>query len=109
MSFTSKHLITEVNKAIAKCDEKIKEIIASDDELREVFDIITSMPGIGIQNATCLMVYTDNFQKFDLDSRKIACYYLNPLPVDSLFGENTRMLKAHRLYIENEIIEFYAP
>ena len=36
MSFTSKHLITEVNKAIAKCDEKIKEIIASDDELREV-------------------------------------------------------------------------
>jgi transposase len=75
MSFTSKHLITEVNKAIAKCDEKIKEIIASDDELREVFDIITSMPGIGVQNATCLMVYTDNFQKFDLNSRKIACYY----------------------------------
>ena len=75
MSFTSKHLITEVNKAIAKCDQKIKEIIASDDELREIFDIITSMPGIGVQNATCLMVYTDNFQKFDLDSRKIACYY----------------------------------
>ena len=60
MSFTSKHLITEVNKAIAKCDQKIKEIIASDDELREIFDIITSMPGIGVQNATCLMVYTDN-------------------------------------------------
>ena len=36
MSFTSKHLITEVNKAIAKCDQKIKEIIASDDELREI-------------------------------------------------------------------------
>ena len=64
MSFTSKHLITEINKAIA-----------ADDELREIFDIITSMPGIGVQNATCLMVYTDNFQKFDMDSRKIACYY----------------------------------
>ena len=75
MSFTSKHLITEVNKAIAKCDQKIKEIIASDDELREVFDTITSMPGIGIQNATCLMVYTNNFQKFELNSRKIGCYY----------------------------------
>ena len=75
MSYTSKHLITEVNKAIVKCDQKIKEIIASDNELREVFDIITSMPGIGVQNATCLMVYTDNFQKFDLNSRKIACYY----------------------------------
>ena len=54
---------------------RLRKSIASDDELREVFDIITSMPGIGIQNATCLMVYTDNFQKFDLDSRKIACYY----------------------------------
>ena len=75
MSFTSKHLITEINKAIYKCDQKIKETIAADDELREIFDIITSMPGIGIQNATCLMVYTDNFQKFDMDSRKIACYY----------------------------------
>ncbi len=75
MSFTSKHLVTEVNKAIAKCDAKIKEIIASDDELREIFDIITSMPGIGVQNATCLMVYTDNFHKFDMNSRKIACYY----------------------------------
>ena len=75
MSFTSKHLITEINKAIAKCDEKIRDIISSDEELREVFDIITSMPGIGAQNATCLMVYTDNFTKFDMNSRKIACYY----------------------------------
>ena len=75
MSFTSKHLITEVNKAIAKCDQKIKDIIAADDELKEIFDIITSMPGIGIQNATCLMVYTDNFQKFDMNARKIGCYY----------------------------------
>ena len=49
MSFTSKHLVAELNKAIAKCDQKIKEIIASDDELREVFDIVTSMPGIGVQ------------------------------------------------------------
>ena len=56
-----------MNKAIAKCDQKIKDIIAADDELKEIFDIITSMPGIGIQNATCLMVYTDNFQKFDMN------------------------------------------
>ena len=75
MSFTSKHLITEINKAIDKCDRKIKEIIAADEELRQTFDIITSMPGIGVQNAVCLIVYTDNFQRFDMNSRKIACYY----------------------------------
>ena len=26
-------------------------------------------------NATCLMVYTDNFNKFEMNSRKIGCYY----------------------------------
>jgi transposase len=83
MSLTSKHLVTEVNKAIAKCDQKIREIIASDDELCEVFEIVTSMPGIGPQNASCLMVYTDNFTRFDT-SRKIACYYgIAPFGADS--------------------------
>ena len=28
-----------------------------------------------MQNAVCLMVYTDNFNRFDYNSRKIACYY----------------------------------
>ena len=39
------------------------------------FEIITSVPGVGTQNAVCLMVYTDNFSRFDYDSRKLACYY----------------------------------
>lgn len=75
MSKTSKHLIAEVNKSIAVIEKEIKETIDADEELREIFEIITSMPGIGTQNAVCLMVYTDNFRRFDLNSRKIACYY----------------------------------
>lgn len=75
ISNTGKHFITEFDKAIAKLDKKIKEIIESDEELKHTYTIATSVPGIGTQNAVCLMVYTDNFRKFDFDARKIACYY----------------------------------
>lgn len=75
MAQSSKHLISEFNKKIAECDMRIDKIISEDKELRRNFEIITSVPGVGTQNAVCLMVYTDNFSRFDYDSRKIACYY----------------------------------
>lgn len=75
ISNTGKHLVAELEKAIDKLDKKIKEIIESDEELKHTYMIVTSVPGIGTQNAVCLMVYTDNFTKFDFNARKIACYY----------------------------------
>lgn len=75
MAASSRHLISECSKAIAECDRRIREIIAGDDELRRNFEIVTSVPGVGTQNAVCLMVYTDNFTRFGHDSRKMACYY----------------------------------
>ncbi len=75
MAQCSRHLITELNKKIAECDMRIEKIISEDEDLRRNFEIITSVPGVGAQNAVCLMVYTDNFYRFDYNSRKIACYY----------------------------------
>ena len=75
MAQSSRHLISEFNKKIAECDMRIEKIIREDEELRRNFEIITSVPGVGVQNAVCLMVYTDNFCRFDFNSRKIACYY----------------------------------
>ena len=75
MVMSSKHLISEFNKKIAECDKRIQQIIDEDEELQMNFEIITSVPGVGVQNAVCLMVYTDNFGRFDYNSRKIACYY----------------------------------
>ena len=75
ISMSSKHLITEFNKKIKECDQRIKEIISEDEELQRNFEIITSIPGVGTQNAVCLMIYTDNFVRFEYNSRKIACYY----------------------------------
>ena len=75
MAMSSKHLISEFNKKIAECDKRIQQIIDEDEELQRNFEIITSVPGVGTQNAVCLMVYTDNFSRFGYDSRKLACYY----------------------------------
>ena len=84
ISQSSRHLITEMNKEIAKIDKQIEELIHQDEELKEVYAIVTTVPGIGTQNAVCLMVYTDNFRKFSYDSRKIACYYgIAPFGKDS--------------------------
>ena len=75
ISQIGRHLVSEFDKEIEKLDRKIMELIRSDEELSEIYNIVTSVPGIGTQNAVCLMVYTDNFRKFNYDARKIACYY----------------------------------
>ena len=81
---SGKHIISELNKEIAKINKKIASLIESSDELSEVYKIVTSVPGIGTQNAVCLMVYTDNFRRFNYDARSIACYYgIAPFGKDS--------------------------
>lgn len=84
ISQSGRHIITELNKEIAKINKNIEDLINSNDELKEVYTIVTSVPGMGTQNAVCLMVYTDNFRKFNYDARKIACYYgIAPFGKDS--------------------------
>ena len=84
ISQSGRHIVSELNKEVAKIDKRIAELIKSDEELSEVYTIVTSVPGIGTQNAVCLMIYTDNFRKFNYNSRKIACYYgIAPFGKDS--------------------------
>ncbi len=71
----AKHLMAEIDKAIKECDEMIDRIIDADEELKENYSIITSIKGVARQNGACLLIYTNNFRRFDLDARKIACYY----------------------------------
>ena len=71
----ARHLIAELDKTIKECDLMIDRIIDSDEELRENYRIVTSIKGIARQNGACLLIYTNNFSRFDMDARKIACYY----------------------------------
>jgi len=71
----SKHLLTELDKAIKECDAMIDRIIDTDEALSENYEIITSIKGVARQNGMCLLIFTNNFNRFDFDTRKIACYY----------------------------------
>lgn len=71
----SKHLMAEIDKVIKDCDDMIDKIIQADEELRENYEIITSIKGIARQNGACMLIFTNNFKRFDMDARKIACYY----------------------------------
>ena len=103
ISQSGRHIVTELNKEIEKIDKRISELIDSDDELAQVFTIVTSIPGIGTQNAVCLMVYTDNFRRFNFDSRKIACYYgIAPFGRDSGTSVHT---DPHVHYMANRQIK----
>lgn len=84
ISQSGRHIVSELNKEVEKIDKRIAALIKADVELAEVFTIVTSVPGMGTQNAVCLMVYTDNFRLFNYDARKIACYYgIAPFGKDS--------------------------
>lgn len=103
ISQSSRHILTELNHEIEKCNRRIQELVHSDEELSRIFGIITSMPGVGTLNAVCLMVYTDNFTRFGYNSRKIACYYgVAPFGRDS----GTSVHSAPRVgYIANKMIK----
>ena len=103
ISQSGRHIVSELNKEIEKLDKKIAALIAENKELAEVFNIVTSVPGIGTQNAVCMMVYTDNFRRFNYDSRKIACYYgLAPFGRDSGTSVHTA---PHVHYMANRQIK----
>lgn len=103
ISQSGRHIVSELNKEIEKLDRSIAELIDSDEELTETYRIVTSVPGVGCQNAVCLMVYTDNFRRFGYDARKIACYYgIAPFGKDSGTSVHT---DPHVHYMANRQIK----
>lgn len=75
ISQSGRHIVSELNKEIEKIDKRIADLIKSDEELTEVFTIVTSVPGIGTQNAVCLMVYTDNADASCTICRQLQSHY----------------------------------
>lgn len=75
IELSTKRMIDNLTREIKTLEEKMRELVAADQSLMETFEIITSMKGLGLINAVALIVYTDNFTRFEGNARKIACYY----------------------------------
>ena len=66
--------VERLEKEVKECERRMMEIINADKELKRNYGHITSIKGVGIINATALLVYTGNFKIID-DPRKIATYF----------------------------------
>jgi transposase len=73
LSKTIKNSLAALHKDLKNTEAKIIEIINEDDNLKQLYKLITSVVGIGFVTAVNLMVYTNGFTVMK-DARKLACY-----------------------------------
>jgi len=73
------HLTTEIKKL----EKTISKVIEADPEISKVFNLTTSVKGVGSVVACHIIVATNCFQSFD-DPRKFSCYCgIAPFPYSS--------------------------
>lgn len=68
-----KLVLKAITKSILKAELKIKELIEQEEEISQNIDLITSIPGVGLQNAINMVIATDNFKAFS-SAKHLACY-----------------------------------
>ena len=70
---TIKKSLTAIDKDLKNIEASIIHIVNEDENLKELYKLITSVVGIGFVTAINLMVYTNGFTVLK-DTRKLACY-----------------------------------
>ena len=73
MEKLNKKPIEALEKQITEVDKKIKVLIKEDDSLKHLFELVTSVDGVG-EVVFCEMVIATNEFKFFSCPRKFACY-----------------------------------
>jgi transposase len=87
--------IEQLNRSIKKCEEKMIEIIKANEELKENYEIVSSIKGIALINTVTILIATRNFTSFD-NSRQFACYAgLAPFGKDSGTSIHTKPHVSH--------------
>lgn len=69
----NREAIRGLEKSLDKVDEHILNSISQDQQLKQKYDLVLSVKGVGKVLAAMLLVYTHGFQRLT-DSRKLACY-----------------------------------
>jgi transposase len=95
-------MIHLLNKKIDKIDQSLNSIIRQDEEMNHIFQMITSIQGVGAQTAYYMIVFTHGFLLF-ADWRKFASYAgTAPFPYQS--GSSIRS-KAKVSHLANQKIK----
>ena len=69
----NREAVRGLEKSLDRVDEQILTHIGQDQELKQKYDLMLSIKGVGKVLAAMLLVYTHGFQRLN-DSRKLACY-----------------------------------
>ena len=69
----NREAIRGLEKSLDKVDEQILSFISEDESLKQKYDLMLSVKGVGKVLAALLLVYTHGFNRL-ADGRKIACY-----------------------------------
>jgi transposase len=69
----NENIVNQLNSALKKVDEKLMEIIKTNEKLAKQLELLMSIKGIGKITAIYLIISTKGFEKF-ANWRQMACY-----------------------------------
>ncbi|WP_282014129.1 IS110 family transposase [Marinifilum flexuosum] len=70
---SSKSLVDQINSQIADVENKMIKLLKTDPELKQMYKLINSVVGVGIQTTIYLLIHTWGFRAFE-NPRQLACY-----------------------------------
>lgn len=85
-------ILKTLNKQMLKCKKEIESLIEEEPQLKKNVELMKTIPGIGMQNATLMVIETDNFSRFD-SAKHLACY----AGVVPFANESGTIVKRHRV------------
>ena len=68
-------IVKDLKEEIKRCEEEMRKLVESNKELKTTFECITSIKGVSLINGVAFIVYTNNFEWFGNNPRKIATYW----------------------------------
>ena len=70
---TQQRMIDYGSKQIERIEKQMEDIIKNDKDLKQIYQLVTSIKGVGSQTALFMIVITNGFTKFK-NARKFASY-----------------------------------
>jgi transposase len=79
----NKSIVNKLKQIRKNIEEKMLAVIASEEKLNQQYKLVTSVPGVGRQTATYILIATKGFETFE-NWRQLACYAgVAPFPYQS--------------------------
>ncbi|MCB9300630.1 MAG: IS110 family transposase [Lewinellaceae bacterium] len=92
----SQLMIEQINDELSQLEEAIDQLIKQHPELKRNYDLLLSVPGIGVQVALHLIVSTQNFVCFNCPKKFAAYSGIAPFKSDSGKSIKSRSKVSHK-------------